>query len=154
MFKMIHYTNNGFYHSMRSIRAITFLSLYGMLTLMFNSRYNPFKVIFNQAAVLVSHSHLFWAILKLAGDIVSHSHLLLFFGALIITLTIWQIKCCPFINKQFSIDSFHEIRRSSLGFASLLKGPLQTIASDSLLCLINRFSVPLILALLGREKLF
>jgi len=48
---------------------------------------------------------------------VFHSHLLFFFGthnftlfslALIFVILLLYVKCCPFINKQFGIDSFHD----------------------------------------------
>jgi len=52
------------YHSTLSIQAITFLSLYNILTLTFNSHSIPVKVISKQAAVVVSHPHLLQVISK------------------------------------------------------------------------------------------
>jgi len=47
-----------FYHSMRSIQGVTFLSLYHILMLIFDVHYFPVKVISKQVAIIVSHSHL------------------------------------------------------------------------------------------------
>lgn len=66
---------------MRSIKVITYLSLYNISTLTFNIHYIPIKVISKQTAISVSHSHPFWDISKKAAVLVSRSHLLLLFGA-------------------------------------------------------------------------
>jgi len=72
------------YHSMRSFKVITFLSLSDILTLMFNSQHIPVKVILKQAAICVSHSHLFQVISKQAAIMVSHANLWLLSGAWIL----------------------------------------------------------------------
>jgi len=107
------------------------------LKLVFNSHYIPVKSFLKQAAIIISHSHLHQVISKQAAIKVSHFHLLLFFGAYNFTLfslavaftsTLLYIMCCPFTNKQLSIDSFLDWKGCHWVFISIL----QTTASDAL----------------------
>jgi len=63
------------YRSMGSIQAITFPSLYDNLPIMYNLHCIPLKVILNQDAINVSHSHLLQVNTKQVAVMVSHSHL-------------------------------------------------------------------------------
>jgi len=111
------------------------LLLYNILTLMFNSHYIPDKFILEQAAIVVSHSLLLQAIFKQAAIIVSQSHLLLSLAQTILPFVLifcgpnLYIKCHPFINKQFSIDSFLDWEDHHW----VLTSRIHTTASDSLI---------------------
>lgn len=112
-------------HRMRSFQFMSFLSLYNILTLTLVSNYIPIKVTLKQAAIIASRSQLFQVISKQAAVMISHHHLYLFFGAniwsavlqpLFLSITIQYLRCCPFINKHFRIESFLDFGRPSTGF--------------------------------------
>jgi len=94
-------------------------TLFNNLMFMFNSHCIPVTIILKQPAACVSHSDLLQVISKQAAVMDSHSQLILLFGAnnftlftlaSIFTRTILYVKCIPFIDKQFSIDTFLDNR--------------------------------------------
>jgi len=70
------------YRRTRSIQVFTFLLLYDILMITFNSHYIPVKVILKQAAVSVPIIPTY--LLQVISISVSHTHLLLFFGPTIL----------------------------------------------------------------------
>jgi len=85
---------------MRSFQVITFLLLYDVLTLMFNSHYILVKVISKQAAACVSHARQLQVVSKQPAVIVSHHHFCahnftLFSSAIIFISSLFVYKVLP-----------------------------------------------------------
>jgi len=97
------------------LKEIIFLSLYNILTLLFNSHYICKKVIPKEAAIIVSHSRLLLVNSKQAPIIVSHSHLLLFFGTNNFTpLNFWNNFTSG--SPSFKGDIYHSVCLNTLLF--------------------------------------